>query len=180
MPRDNRSTKALLKAAIRDPNPVVFLENELLYGTKGEVSDDPDFVMEIGKGQILKEGDSITLVGFSKMLNLIEQAEVELAKLGISCEIIDPICLRPFDFDMIEKSVKKTNRILIVEESWPFAGIASEIMAQVNEKCFDYLDHEPVRVTGKDIPLPYAVNLEALALPCVQDIIDAALKMLGR
>jgi len=176
-PRDNMSSKALLKAAIRDPNPVIFLENELLYGQKGEVSEDSDFIMEIGKAQIIKEGLDVTIVGFSRMLNFAQEAAriLELEH-GIRSEIIDLLSLRPLDFNTIHKSVKKTHRLVIVEESWPFAGIASEIMAQCVEKCFDELDSEPFRVTGKDVPMAYAKNLETLALPSVSDIVEAVLK----
>lgn len=179
-PRDPFSSKALLKAAIRDPNPVVFLENELLYGSKGEVCDDPEFVLPIGLANVLKEGSDITLIAFSRMLNLAEDAAKELQDLGISCEIIDLLSLRPLDFQTIKKSVEKTGRVLIIEESWPFAGIAAEIITQINEFCFDFLDHEPVRITGKDVPMPYAKNLEALALPSVKEIVVAVKSIFNR
>lgn len=179
-PRDPFSSKALLKAAIRDPNPVVFLENELLYGSKGEVCDDPEFVLPIGLANVLKEGSDITLIAFSRMLNLAEDAAKELQDLGISCEIIDLLSLRPLDFKTIKKSVEKTGRVLIIEESWPFAGIAAEIITQINEFCFDFLDHEPVRITGKDVPMPYAKNLEALALPSVKEIVVAVKSIFNR
>lgn len=180
-PRDNMSSKALLKSAIRDPNPVVFLENEMLYGQKGMVSDDKDFTMEIGKARILKEGFDITIVGFSRMLNFAEDAiKILETQHGISCELIDLLSIRPLDFETIRKSIQKTHRLLVVEESWPFAGVASEIMAQCVEKCFDELDCEPIRVTGKDVPMPYAKNLELLALPTVAEIVDAALVACNR
>ncbi len=179
IPRDNRSSKALLKAAIRDPNPVVFLENELLYGQKGMVEEDPDFVMQIGKAQILQEGCDVTIVGFSRMLNLAESAIKILEERNISCELIDLLSVRPLDFETIKKSIKKTHRLVVIEESWPFASISSEIMAKCMEECFDELDCEPIRVTGKDVPLPYAKNLEALAMTSVQDIVAAVYKTLN-
>jgi len=179
IPRDNRSSKALLKAAIRDPNPVVFLENELLYGQKGMVEEDPDFVMQIGKAQILQEGCDVTIVGFSRMLNLAESAIKILEERNISCELIDLLSVRPLDFETIKKSIKKTHRLVVIEESWPFASISSEIMAKCMEECFDELDCEPIRVTGKDVPLPYAKNLEALAMTSVQDIVAAVYKALN-
>lgn len=179
-PRDTYSSKALLKAAIRDPNPVVFLENELIYGQKGEVSDDPEFIMEIGKAAVLKEGKDVTIVGFSRMLDVAEGAIKILEAEGISCELIDLRTIRPLDFATIKKSIEKTHRLLIVEETWPFAGIASEIITQTIEQCFDELDTEPMRVTGKDIPLPYAKNLEAAALPSVEDIVVGVRKLVGK
>jgi len=177
-PRDAMSSKALLKAAIRDNNPVIFLENELIYGQKGIVSEDPDFVMEIGKAAVLKEGTDITIVGFSRMLDVAQAAIKQLEEEGISCELIDLLTIRPLDFATIRKSIEKTHRLLVVEESWPFAGIASEIIAQTVEQCFDELDCEPMRVTGKDVPMPYAQNLENLALPNAEDIKQAVYKCL--
>lgn len=178
-PRDAFSSKALLKAAIRDPNPIVFLENEMIYGQKGQVSADPDFTLEIGKAHVLREGSDVTMVGFSRMLDFAEKAADQLKEDGISVELIDLRTIRPLDFETIRKSVAKTNRIVIIEESWPFAGICSEIMAQVNEYCFDDLDAQPIRVTGKDVPMPYAANLEAMAIPTVDDIKDAVRKVLN-
>lgn len=176
--RDARSSKALLKAAIRDNNPVVFLENELLYGQKGEV-DGPEYVMEIGKAQIIQRGEHITIVGHSRMLDLAEAAMKILAGQGVSCELIDLLTLRPLDFETIKLSIQKTNHLLVLEETWPFAGIASEVITQAVETCFDYLDSEPMRVTGKDVPLPYAKNLEALALPSIDDIVSGVRKCLN-
>lgn len=167
------TSKALLKSAIRDPNPVIFLENELLYGRSAEVTNDPDFVFPIGKAQILKEGKDITIVSFSRMLDHAKAAADILHEDGISCEIIDLLTLRPLDFDTIKKSLKKTHRMVVVEESYPFSGIASEIIAQANENCFDEFDSPPLRVTAKDVPLPYAKNLEQMALPSVEDIVKA-------
>jgi len=166
--------KGLLKSAIRDPNPVIFLEHELVYGESFAVPEDPEFLVPIGKARIARAGDQVTITAFSRMVKLAMQAAEELEKTGISAEIIDLRSLRPFDVETVVASVKKTNRIVSVEEGWPFAGIGSEIAAIVMEKCFDWLDAPPRRVTGKDVPLPYAANLERLAVPQVEDIVAAA------
>jgi pyruvate dehydrogenase E1 component beta subunit len=166
--------KGLLKSAIRDPNPVVFLEHELVYGESFAVPDDPDFVVPIGKARIARAGDHVTVTAFSRMVKLALQAAEELEKAGISAEIIDLRSLRPFDVATVVASVKKTNRIVAVEEGWPFAGIGAEIAALIMEECFDWLDAPVRRVTGKDVPLPYAANLEHLAVPQVEDIVTAA------
>jgi len=166
--------KGLLKAAIRDPNPVVFLEHELVYGETFAVPEDPEFLVPIGKARIARPGDHVTIAAFSRMVKLALQAAEELEKGGISAEIIDLRTLRPFDVDTVATSVKKTNRIVSVEEGWPFAGIGAEIAAIVMEGCFDWLDAPLKRVAGKDVPLPYAANLEHLALPQVEDIVAAA------
>jgi len=166
--------KGLLKSAIRDPNPVVFLEHELVYGESFAVPDDPEFLVPIGKARIAKLGEHVTITAFSRMVKLALQAGQELEKAGISAEIIDLRSLRPFDFDTVVASVKKTNRIVAVEEGWPFAGIGAEIATLVMERCFDWLDAPVKRVSGKDVPLPYAANLEHLAVPQVEDIVAAA------
>jgi pyruvate dehydrogenase E1 component beta subunit len=166
--------KGLLKAAIRDPNPVVFLEHELVYGESFSVPDDPEFIVPIGKARIARAGEHLTITAFSRMVKLAMQAAEELEKAGISAEIIDLRTLRPFDIDTIVASVNKTNRIVAVEEGWPFAGIGSEIAAIVMEESFDWLDAPLRRVAGKDVPLPYAANLEHLAVPQVEDIVAAA------
>jgi pyruvate dehydrogenase E1 component beta subunit len=166
--------KGLLKAAIRDPNPVVFLEHELVYGESFAVPEDPDFVVPIGKARIARPGDHVTIAAFSRMVKLALQAAEVLEKEGISAEIIDLRTLRPFDTATVAASVKKTNRIVSVEEGWAFAGIGAEIAAMVMEQCFDWLDAPLKRVAGKDVPLPYAANLERLALPQVEDIVAAA------
>jgi len=166
--------KGLLKAAIRDPNPVVFLEHELVYGESFAVPEDPEFIVPIGKARIARPGGHVTIAAFSRMVKLAMQAAEELEKAGISAEIIDLRTLRPFDIDTVATSVKKTNRIVSVEEGWPFAGIGAEIAAIVMEDCFDWLDAPLRRVAGKDVPLPYAANLERLALPQVEDIVAAA------
>ncbi|HZU87626.1 MAG TPA: pyruvate dehydrogenase complex E1 component subunit beta [Stellaceae bacterium] len=166
--------KGLLKAAIRDPNPVVFLEHELVYGESFPVPVDPDFVVPIGKARIARAGEHVTITAFSRMVKLALLAAEELAKSGLSAEIVDLRSLRPFDVETVVASVKKTNRIVAVEEGWPFAGIGAEIAAILMEECFDWLDAPLVRVSGKDVPLPYAANLERLAVPQVEDIVAAA------
>ncbi len=166
--------KGLLKAAIRDPNPVVFLEHELVYGESFAVPVDPEFLVPIGKARIARPGEHVTVTAFSRTVKLALQAAEELERAGISAEIIDLRTLRPFDAATVVASVKKTNRIVSVEEGWPFAGIGAEIAAIIMEECFDWLDAPVKRVAGKDVPLPYAANLERLALPQVEDIIAAA------
>ena len=166
--------KGLLKAAIRDPNPVVFLEHELVYGESFAVPDDPDFIVPIGKARIARRGEHVTITAFSHMVKLAMQAAEDLKKAGISAEVIDLRTLRPFDIETVVASVKKTNRVVAVEEGWPFAGIGSEIAALMMEECFDWLDAPVKRVAGKDVPLPYAANLERLAVPQVEDIATAA------
>jgi pyruvate dehydrogenase E1 component beta subunit len=166
--------KGLLKSAIRDPNPVVFLEHELVYGESFEVPTDPEFIVPIGKARVAREGDRVTITAFSRMVKLALQAAEELAKDGISAEVIDLRSLRPFDAATVAASVKKTNRLVSVEEGWPFAGIGSELAAVMMEECFDWLDAPVKRVAGKDVPLPYAANLETLAVPQVEDIVAAA------
>jgi pyruvate dehydrogenase E1 component beta subunit len=166
--------KGLLKAAIRDPNPVVFLEHELVYRESFAVPDDPEFIVPIGKARIARPGDHVTIAAFSRMVKLAMQAAEELEKAGISAEIIDLRTLRPFDIETLVASVKKTNRIVAVEEGWPFAGIGSEIAAIIMDEAFDWLDAPLKRVAGKDVPLPYAANLERLAVPQVEDIVAAA------
>ena len=168
--------KGLLKAAIRNPNPIVFLENEILYGHSHEVPDDinDDYLVEIGKANVIREGTDVTITAFSlQVKNALEAAEV-LAGEGISAEVIDLRTLRPLDIETIVRSVEKTNRVVCVEEGWPYAGIGAEIVATIMESAFDYLDAPVLRVTGKDVPLPYAANLEKLALPQVADIVNAA------
>jgi pyruvate dehydrogenase E1 component beta subunit len=168
-------SKALLKAAIRDPNPVIFLENEILYGrTHDDVPTDPDYVAPIGKARILKPGRDVTITAFSLVCERALEAAAKLAEEGIDAEVIDLRTLRPLDTETIVGSVKRTNRLVTVEEGWPFAGIGSELAAVMMEHAFDYLDAPVTRVTGKDVPLPYAANLEKLALPQTDDIVAAA------
>ena len=166
--------KGLLKAAIRDPNPVIFLENEVLYGQSFDVPDDDDWVVPIGKANIVRPGKDVTITAFSIMVGKALDAAEELAKDGIDAEVIDLRSLRPLDTETIMTSLMKTNRMVSCEEGFPFAGIGAELVAQVNEQAFDYLDAPVARVTGKDVPMPYAENLEKLALPQIHDIVDAA------
>jgi pyruvate dehydrogenase E1 component beta subunit len=165
--------KGLLKAAIRDPNPVIFLENEITYGMTFDVPISEDFILPIGKAKIVRPGKDVTITAFSLMVKHALSAAEELAKEGIDAEVIDLRTLRPLDTDTIVASVKKTNRLVSVEEGWPYAGIGSELAAQIMELAFDDLDAPVLRVTGKDVPLPYAANLERLALPQIADIVAA-------
>jgi len=165
--------KGLLKAAIRDPNPVLFLENELLYSDKGAVPVLDDFVLPIGRAQILRAGADATLVAHSRALSACLVAADRLAEAGIACEIINLRSLRPLDMQTIFTSIQKTNRLVAVEEGWPICGIGAEIAAAVQSACFDDLDAPILRVTASDVPLPYAANLETLALPDADKIIEA-------
>jgi pyruvate dehydrogenase E1 component beta subunit len=166
--------KGLLKSAIRDPGPVIFLENELVYGQSFEVPAEGDHVVPIGRARIARRGEDVTILAFSRMVQVALQAAEKLAADGISAEVLDLRSLRPLDIDSIVASVKKTNRLVSLEEGWSFAGIGAEIAALVMEHAFDHLDAPVKRVTGKDVPLPYAANLERLALPQPDDVIEAA------
>jgi pyruvate dehydrogenase E1 component beta subunit len=166
--------KGLLKAAIRDPNPVVFLENEIVYGRSFPVPKLDDFVLPIGKARVVRAGSHVTLVAYSICVGMIIEAAEALAKEGIEAELIDLRSLRPLDTATVIESVKKTNRLVTVEQGWPIASIGAEVAAQVVDQAFDYLDAPPTRVTGKDVPMPYAANLEKLALPHVDDVVAAA------
>jgi len=172
--------KGLMKAAIRDPNPVLILENEILYGTQGAVPVSADYVVPIGKAKVVRAGKDVTITAFSIMVGKALQAAEELAKQGIDAEVIDLRSIRPLDTATVVASVKKTNRLVSCEEGWPFAGIGSEIGMQMMEHCFDWLDAPVRRVHGLDIPLPYAANLEKLALPQFEHIVDAAKAVLYR
>ena len=165
--------KGLLKAAIRDPNPIIFLENEIVYGRSFEVPKIDDFVLPIGKARVVKRGKDVTLVSYSIAVGLALEAAEKLAADGIECEVIDLRTLRPLDMETVIASVKKTNRIVTVEQCWPVCSIGTEVSAQVVAQAFDYLDAPPGKVTGKDVPMPYAANLEKLALPTVDDVITA-------
>ena len=156
------------------PNPVVFLENEIMYGQSFEVPTDPDYVIPIGRAKIEREGNDVTIVAFSIMVGKAMEAAEKLAEQGIDAEVINLRTIRPLDRFTILESVKKTNRIVACEEGWPFAGIGSEIAALIGEHAFDYLDAPLKRVAAADVPLPYAANLEQLALPQVDEIIHAA------
>ena len=172
--------KGLLKSAIRDPNPVIFLENEVLYGQSFQVPTDPDWIVPIGKAKIVRPGDAVTITAFSRMVGVALTAAEELAKQGIEAEVIDLRTIRPLDTETIVNSVKRTNRLVSVEEGWPFAGIGSEIAALAMEQAFDWLDAPVVRVHGADVPMPYAANLEKLALPQAEAIVDAAKRVTYR
>ncbi|RYJ02535.1 MAG: pyruvate dehydrogenase complex E1 component subunit beta [Acetobacteraceae bacterium] len=165
--------KGLLRAAIRDPNPIIFLENEILYGQTFECPTADDFILEIGKAKIERAGKDVTIVAFSIEVGLALQAADRLAKEGIEAEVVNLRSIRPLDIDTIVASVKKTNRLVTVEEGWPYAGIGAEVSMQVMEAAFDYLDAPPVRVAGLDVPMPYAANLEKLALPTIDHVVDA-------
>ena len=172
--------KGLLRAAIRDPNPVIVLENEVVYGQSFECPTDPEFILPIGKAKVEREGTDVTIVAFSIAMGLAMQAAEALAASGISAEVINLRTIRPLDIETIVTSVKKTNRIVSVEEGWPYAGIGSEIAATVMEHCFDWLDAPLVRVHGADVPMPYAANLEKLALPQVAQVVEAAKRVTYR
>ena len=173
-PYDAADAKGLLKSAIRDPNPVVFLEHELLYGETFDVPDMDDFLIPIGKAKVRREGSDVTLVAHSRMVGRCLEAADILAEDGIHAEVIDLRTIRPLDSDTVIESVKKTNRIVCAEEGWGQSGIGSEIAARVVEQAFDYLDAPPARVFQEDVPLPYAANLEALSLPGVDKVVKAA------
>jgi pyruvate dehydrogenase E1 component beta subunit len=166
--------KGLLKAAIRDPNPVIFLENEMLYGHSGEVPKLDDYVVPIGKARVVRSGGDVTIVSWSNGMTYSLKAAEELAKEGIEAEVIDLRTLRPMDSDTVVASVKKTGRAVTVEEGWQQNGVGAEIAARIMEHAFDYLDAPVRRVSGKDVPMPYAANLEKLALPSVAEVVEAA------
>ncbi|WP_374652871.1 pyruvate dehydrogenase complex E1 component subunit beta [Dongia sp.] len=179
-PYSAADAKGLLKSAIRDPNPVIFLENEILYGQSFDVPTDPEFIVPIGKARIVRPGKHVTITAFSKMVAVALAAADILAKDGIEAEVIDLRTIRPLDTETIVASVKKTNRLVSVEEGWPFAGIGSELSALMMELAFDDLDAPVARVHGADVPLPYAANLEKLALPQPDWVVDAAKRVCYR
>jgi pyruvate dehydrogenase E1 component beta subunit len=166
--------KGLLKAAIRDPNPVIFLENELLYGHSAPVPKLDDFVLPIGKARIARAGNDVTIVAWSMGMKYALEAAEELVKDGIDAEVIDLRTLKPMDTDTIVASVQKTGRCVTVEEGWAQSGVGAEIAARLMERAFDYLDAPVTRVTGKEVPMPYAANLEKLALPSTAEVVEAA------
>jgi len=172
-PYDAADAKGLLKAAIRDPNPVVFLENEMLYGQEFDVPEGIDWVLPIGKAKIRREGAGVTIVAYSRMVGLALKAAEALAAEGIEAEVIDLRTIRPLDHATVIESVKKTNRLVTVEEGWGPMGVGAEVAARVMEEAFDWLDAPPARVHQEDVPLPYAANLEALSLPSVEKIVKA-------
>src|ERR671939_246000 len=165
MPSTPADAKGLLKSAIRDDDPVIFLEQERMYGNKGEVPDDPDFTIPLGVADVKREGKDATIVARSLMVPVALKAAEELEKQGVSCEVIDPRTIRPLDIETIINSVKKTNRVVIAEESHPFCGVGAELSSEITERAFDYLDAPVKRVSAADAPMPYARNLEKLAIP---------------
>jgi len=173
MPYTAADAKGLLKAAIRDPNPVIFLENEILYGQHFDVPKLDDFVLPIGKARLHKKGKDVTLVSFGIGMTYAVKAEAELAAIGIDAEIIDLRTIRPLDLDTVIASVKKTNRMVTIEEGFPQSSVGDHIASQVSQRAFDYLDAPVITVAGKDVPMPYAANLEKLALPSVKEIVEA-------
>ncbi len=173
MPSTAADAKGLLKSAIRDDDPVIFMEQERMYGMKGEVPDDPDFTIPLGVADIKREGKDATIVARSLTVPLALKAAEELEKDGVSVEVVDPRTIRPLDIDTIIRSVQKTNRVVIVEESHAFCGVGAEISAQIMERAFDYLDAPVKRISSADAPMPYAKNLEQLALPDVAKIVAA-------
>lgn len=178
MPSTPMDAKGLLKTSIRDNNPVIFIESEVMYGEKGEIPEG-EYTIPFGAGHIVREGTDVTIVSWSKILqHITAKAVTRLAEEGISAEVIDPRTIRPMDWNLIFESVKKTNRLVIVEEGWPFAGVGASISHEVSNKCFDYLDAPVERVTQEDVPLPYAHALEVASLPNIQRVIRAVRKVL--
>ena len=173
MPSTPGDAKGLLKSAIRDDDPVIFIEQERMYGQNGKVSDDPDFTIPLGLADIKREGTDATIVARALMVPVALKAAEILQEQGLSCEVIDPRTIRPLDIGTIIESVKKTNRVVVAEESHPFCGVAAEISSEINERAFDYLDAPVKRVSGADVPMPYAKNLEDLAIPNVDQIVAA-------
>ena len=178
MPSTPKDAKGLLKSAIRDDNPTIFIESEVMYGDKGEIPEG-EFTIPIGMGQIVTEGTDVTIVSWSKILQHVTvKAVLELEKLGIHAELIDPRTIKPMDWDIIVNSVQKTNRLLVVEEGWPFAGVGAQIAFEVQNRAFDMLDAPIERVTQEDVPLPYAHNLEVASLPSVEKIVRAVKRVM--
>lgn len=176
-PSNARDAKGLLKSSIRNPNPVIFLEHELLYKEKMKVPEEDDFIIPIGKGKMIAEGDDVTIIGFSMSVHRILNALPEIKNLNIKADIIDLRSIKPLDEELIYKSVKKTNRVVIVEDGWGNTSFGSHLSYLIQSNCFDYLDSEIIKVSGKDVPMPYAENLEALALPTKDEIISAVKKV---
>jgi pyruvate dehydrogenase E1 component beta subunit len=179
MPSTPADAKGLLKTSIRDDNPVVFIESEVLYGTRGEVPEG-EYLIPLGVADIKRRGKDVTLIAHSKMVFVALDAAAELEKEGIEAEVIDPRTLRPLDTETLVQSVMKTNRAVIVEEGWPFCGVGAQIVDTLQSRAFDYLDAPILRVTGADVPTPYAKNLERLAFPDKQRVIEAVNKVLYR
>lgn len=178
MPSNPKDAKGLLKMAIRDENPVIFIESEVMYGDKGEIPEG-EYTIPLGAGSVVREGSDVTIVSWSKILQRVTLKAVnELEKEGISCEVIDPRTIKPMDWDLIVNSVRKTNRLVVVEEGWPFAGVGAQIAYEITQRAFDDLDAPVERVTQEDVPLPYAHNLEVASLPNVERVVDAVKKVL--
>ncbi|MFL5889790.1 MAG: pyruvate dehydrogenase complex E1 component subunit beta [Solirubrobacteraceae bacterium] len=174
VPSNAADAKGLLKAAIRDDNPVVFIEHEYLYGQRGDVPEDNDYTLDFGRARLVREGDDVTVVGISRMALTAERAAAQLAEEhDISTEVIDPRTLRPLDLDSIVESVKKTNRCVVVEEGWPHGGVGANLAALVQEQAFDWLDAPVTRVTGADLPMPYSKPLEQIAFPHEPQVVEA-------
>jgi len=173
MPSTPADAKGLLKSAIRDDDPVIFIEQERMYGMKGEVPEDEDFTIPLGVADVKREGTDATIIARSLMVPTALKAAEELETDGINCEVIDPRTIRPLDIETIIQSVQKTNRVVVAEESHPFCGVGAEISAEIHERAFDYLDAPVKRVSGADVPTPYAKNLEQLAIPDVAQIVAA-------
>jgi len=180
VPGTPRDAKGLLKAAIRDDDPVLVLEGELLYALKGEVPDDPDFVIPLGTAEVKREGTDVSILTHGKMINIALQAAERLAKEEVDAEVVDLRSLRPLDIDAIVSSVKKTNRAVYLEEGWGYSGIGAEIVAQVQERAFDWLDAPLLRVHQVDVPMPYSKELEKLAKPSVDRTVEACNRVLYR
>jgi pyruvate dehydrogenase E1 component beta subunit len=177
MPSTPKDAKGLLKSAIRDDNPVIFIESEVMYGSKGEVPDE-EYLIPIGVGDNKREGSDVTIVAHSKMVHVALEAASILQKEGIECEVVDPRTIRPLDEELIMKSIQKTNRCVIVEEGWPFAGVGAEFAYRIQRNAFDYLDSPVERVTGADVPTPYAKNLEHEKMPNPPKVVKAVKKVL--
>jgi pyruvate dehydrogenase E1 component beta subunit len=179
MPSTCKDAKGLLKTSIRDDNPVIFIESEVMYGDKGEIPDG-EYTIPLGLGEVKKEGKDLTIVSWSKVLAHVVWKAVDTLQeeLNVNIEVVDPRTIKPLDIDLIVNSVKKTNRLVIVEEGWPFAGVGAQISHEVSSRAFDYLDAPIERVTQEDVPLPYAHNLEALSLPNVDKIRQAVKRVL--
>ena len=176
-PSNARDAKGLLKSSIRNPNPVIFLEHELLYKEKMMVPEEDEFVIPLGKGKMISEGDDVTIIGFSMSVHKILNALPDIKSLNINADIIDLRSIKPLDEDLIYKSVKKTNRVVIVEDGWGNTSFGSHVSYLIQSNCFDYLDSEIIKVSGKDVPMPYAENLESLALPTKDEIVSAVKKV---
>ena len=179
VPSTPADAKGLLKSAIRDENPVIFIEHETLYGMRGEVPEDVNHLIPFGKAAVRREGEDVTIIGISRMAVTALEAAEQLAEQGIGAEVIDPRTLRPLDLDTILESVKKTNRAVVVEEGWPHGGVGANIAALIQEQAFDYLDAPVQRVSGADVPMPYSKPLEQAAFPHAENIVAAAIATLG-